>query len=350
MVVLLGLLVLSIVIIIHELGHFLAARAVGVRVYEFAVGFGKKLLSFQAGQTEFSLRLVPLGGFVALAGLDEGEEVAPEENFKNKSYLARLFIILAGPLFNFISAGFFLFLSLWIYGLAIPSERPVVGQVMRGSPAEDAGFKKGDIVLFVDGVQINVFADIAKAVQESTKDEVEFKIKRGLEELTLVVKPRELKEAEKKVLGGGINKLIGIRVEENFQPVGLVESIKLAIFKTLEVSTLIVKLVKDLLSGEASKEDLAGPVYIVSEAGQSAKEGFKSVLSFLFIISVNLALINLFPIPLLDGGHIVVLSIESLLRRELPFFLKNALNILGFVILVGLMLLALKNDIVRLIY
>ncbi|MCS6893455.1 MAG: site-2 protease family protein [Deltaproteobacteria bacterium] len=346
-----GLVILGILIVIHEFGHFLAAKLTGVKVFEFAVGFGPKLLSHRFGETIFSLRIIPLGGFVSLAGMDEtNEEVESERSFANKSYLQKIFIISAGPLANFLTAILFVWLTIFIFGEQIPNPAPVIGDVVSFSPAQKAGFKRGDLILSVNEIDIKEFKDIAPLIQ-SSNGVIKFRVKRDNQILELYVEPIVESEAEAFLRDEkATRKLIGLVAQFDYKKVKFGDSWEIAFQQTVITSATILKAVYGLVTSKISKKELAGPLTIISEAGANVKRGLRSVLIFMFILSVNLALLNLLPIPLLDGGHIIVISVESLLHRSVPHFIKSAINFLGLAFLLFLTLFVLKNDIKRLFF
>ncbi|MCX7953225.1 MAG: RIP metalloprotease RseP [Deltaproteobacteria bacterium] len=351
MTVLYGLIVLGILIIIHELGHFIAARLTRVHVFEFAVGFGAKLYSFRIGETEFSIRAIPLGGFVSLAGLDETDKFTdPERSYMNKSLIQKVFIILAGPMANFLSAFLFLWIAVFFYGTEVPDPRPVVGDVLSHSPAQKAGFRSGDYILKVNDKNITTFAEIAEIIQRS-EGPVKFEVQRMNEVLTISVVPEYESQTEAFLRNDQVTrKLVGLIARFDYEPVTLYEACVISAERTVSTSGTILKVVWGLLTGKISKKELAGPVLIISEAGTNVKKGFKSLLMFMFILSVNLALLNLLPIPILDGGHLAILLVEGLIGRPVPVGVKNFINYIGFAFLAILTILVLKNDIKRLLF
>lgn len=349
MTILSGLLVLGFIIVIHELGHYLAARLCGVHVFEFSVGFGRKIVSIKPGSTEFSLRLIPLGGFVSVAGLDgEDSTIEPEKSFAHKNFLQKVFIVFAGPLANFFTAIIFVWLAIYIYGIEVPSSAPVVGDVISFSPAQKAGIQAGDRILEVAGKRINSFSEIADIVQGSS-GAVEFKVDRKGEILSFSIEPEAQSDAEKFILNQQKDrKVVGIVASFDYTRISASESFATAVTKTVMTSVHIIRVVGGLITGKISKSEIGGPLVLVSEAAASVKKGFRKLLLFMFILSVNLALLNLLPIPLLDGGHILMLSVESLIRRPVPHIIKNAINLLGLAFLILLTLFVLKNDIRKL--
>ncbi len=347
-----GIIILGILIIIHEFGHFLAAKLVRIKVYEFAVGFGPKIVSKSIGDTVFSIRSIPLGGYVSLAGLDDqgDSNIDPSLSFNNKSYLQKIFVILMGPFANFLSAVFFVWASLYFYGLEVPSNLPIVGDVVSFSPAYKAGFKSGDHILAVNDKEVSTFSEIADIVMSSS-GQAKFKIKRGEEILEIFVEPVLESEAEAFLRNQQpTRRLIGIMTSFDFEELSFVQSMQLAVLKTYTTTLIILRVLKGLIQGQVSKKELAGPLTIVSEAGTNIKKGGRAILLFMFLLSVNLALINLLPFPLLDGGHIVILTFEKIINRPVPDLAKTVLNYFGLAFLIILTVLVLKNDIKRLLF
>lgn len=326
--------VISLVVVFHEFGHFWVAMREGVKVKEFAIGFGPILFSKRRGEVLYSLRLLPLGGFVRLFG--ESPEESGEGSFLDSSPWSRLKIISAGPLMNLFLAiivFFFVFLFNGYPNLDICK----IGSVLPGSPAERAGLKAGDEVLTIDGVRVSRWEELAKMIHENPGRKIELRVLRGKDELTLEVTP-EYSPAHK--VG-----LIGVTPwMERFNPLG---SLYYSSRYTFGVSYLMLSAIgKTLLRKE--KLDIRGPVAVAQLAGQAAKTGWVNLLSFIGIISVNLAFINLFPLPALDGGRLVFILFELIFGRRLDPKHESTIHYIGFLVLIALMLLVTYHDVISL--
>jgi len=343
-IVLLGILIFA-----HELGHFLAARAGGVGVLKFSLGFGPKIFGKKIGETEYVLSWIPLGGFVKLLGESGTEELPPEDakrSFYKQPRWKRLLIVLAGPVFNFLLA-IVIFFIVYLYGL--PNLLPVIGELSPDSAALQAGILKDDKILSINGRPIKFWDEIRPVIKESGGRNLSILVQRGSEEKTFAVKPK-LSRA-KNIFGEEESTyLIGISpagrtVIERKNPLAAAVS---AVDKTWEISKLTVISVVKMLEGVLSPRTLGGPIFIAQVAGDQVKEGIIPFVLFMAILSINLGVINLFPIPVLDGGHIFFYLIEMATRREIPVKIKEWAQQIGFVVLLMLMLFVIMIDIERL--
>ncbi len=340
---------LGILIFVHELGHFLAARAGGVGVLKFSLGFGPKIFGKKIGETEYVLSWIPLGGFVKLLGESGAEELPPEDakrSFYKQSRWKRLLIVLAGPVFNFLLA-IVIFFVVYMYGL--PNLLPVIGELSPDSAAASAGLLKDDKILTINGRQISFWDEIRPLIKESEGHDLAIQVQRGSEEKIFAVKPKMSKA--KNIFGEEESTyLIGISpagrtVIERKNPLAALVS---AGEKTWEISKLTVISVVKMLEGVLSPRTLGGPIFIAQVAGDQVKEGIIPFVLFMAILSINLGVINLFPIPVLDGGHIFFYLIEMATRREIPVKIKEWAQQIGFVVLLMLMLFVIMIDIERL--
>ena len=343
------IILLSVLIFVHELGHFLAARIADVGVLKFSLGFGPKIIGKKIGETEYVLSLIPLGGFVKLLGESGNEELSPEDekrSFFKQARWKRMLIILAGPVFNFFLA-LVIFVIVFIYGL--PNLTAVVGEVQRESAAFEAGMMNSDKIIAIDGHKIVFWEEIKPIITESKGKEMEVIVERGAEKKSLLIKPRLSKS--KNIFGEDVHAyLIGISPAGNIiiERKNPWDAIIASANKTWEISKLTIISVVKMLEGVISPRTLGGPIFIAQVAGAQVKEGIIPFILFMAILSINLGVINLFPIPVLDGGHIFFYLIEIVTRREISVKMKEISQQIGFVILLMLMLFVIFIDIERL--
>ena len=343
------IILLSVLIFVHELGHFLAARIAGVGVLKFSLGFGPKIIGKKIGETEYVLSWIPLGGFVKLLGESGNEELSPEDekkSFFKKSKWKRMLIILAGPVFNFLLA-LVIFIIVFVYGL--PNLTAVVGEVQKESAAFEAGMTSGDKIVTIDDKKVVFWEEIKPIIAGSKGKEMEVAVERGAEKKHLLIKPRLSKS--KNIFGEEISTyLIGVSPAGNtiIERKNPWDAIIASVGKTWEISKLTVISVVKMLEGVISPRTLGGPIFIAQIAGAQVKEGIIPFILFMAILSINLGVINLFPIPVLDGGHIFFYLIEIVTRREISIKVKEMSQQIGFVILLMLMLFVVFIDVERL--
>jgi regulator of sigma E protease len=343
------IILLSVLIFVHELGHFLAARIASVGVLKFSLGFGPKIIGKKIGETEYVLSLIPLGGFVKLLGESGNEELSPEDekrSFFKQARWKRMLIILAGPVFNFFLA-LLIFVIVFIYGL--PNLTAVVGEVQKESAAFEAGMMNGDKIMAIDGHKIVFWEEIKPIIAESKGKEIKIIVERGAEKKSLLIKARLSKS--KNIFGEDVPAyLIGISPAGNIiiERKNPWDAIIASASKTGEISKLTIISVVKMLEGVISPRTLGGPIFIAQVAGAQVKEGIIPFILFMAILSINLGVINLFPIPVLDGGHIFFYLIEIVTGREISIKLKEISQQIGFVILLMLMLFVIFIDIERL--
>jgi regulator of sigma E protease len=346
---LVSLLVLSGLIFFHEFGHYLAARLMGVFVEVFSIGFGKKLFSFRKFNTEWSISAIPLGGYVKMKGQDDSDpskKSYDDDSYNVKTPVQKIFILLAGPAANFVTA----FVLYFIIALGSPNVlSPVVGKVLQDSPAFVAGLESNDTITSINGTAIDSWKDMAKLISESSGS-LNLIVKRDgyLEKKILTPKVKSSTNMFGEVVQ---KKMIGISsagVTHKLH-LGFSETFSYATEQTIFASTMIFTGVKKLLFGEVPAKDLGGIISIVKITSDATAAGWMSVLFFAALISVNLGVLNLLPIPALDGGHIMFNLYELIFRREANERVIVNLTIGGWVILFGLMGLGLYNDITRLV-
>lgn len=346
---LVSLLVLSGLIFFHELGHFSAARLMGVYVEVFSIGFGKRLFTFRAFDTEWSISAIPLGGYVRMKGQDDtdpSKKSYDSDSYNSKSPMQRIFILLAGPLANFVLA----FILYFVIALGNPSTlAPVVGEVVKDSPAFVAGMESNDTILSINGTKVETWKEMAELISHA-QGALDLQIDRDgyLKQLTLTPKL----STTKNMFGEDVKrKMIGISAAGVMHKLHLnfFQKIEYATEQTISASTLIFKGVKKLITGDVPASEMGGVISIVKLTSDASAVGWMSVLFFAALISVNLGVLNLLPIPALDGGHIMFNLYELLFRREPNEQIVINLTIAGWVILFGLMGLGVYNDINRLV-
>ncbi len=348
MSILVSLLVLSALIFFHELGHYTAAKLMGVAVEVFSIGFGKRFITFRKWNTEWSISAIPLGGYVRMKGQDDSDPTKVSldpDSYNVKTPMQKIFILLAGPVANFVLA-FVLYFMIALGGPNIMS--PVIGEVVKDSPAEIAGLKTNDIIKSIDGIKITTWKEMAGLISESNGAlNVEVQRAGFIEFKSLTPTIRETTNMFNEVIQ---KKMIGIGSAGVFHKLELAPSDTLAyaIEQTVFASTMIFTGLKKLIVGEVPAKELGGVISIVKLTSDATDAGWMSVLFFAALISVNLGVLNLLPIPALDGGHIMFNLYELIFRREASEAIIIKLTIAGWVILFSLMGLGLFNDINRL--
>ena len=348
--VLIALFILSFLVFFHELGHFIVARMCGVSVEVFSIGFGKKIASFYKGNTQYALSLIPLGGYVKLKGQDDANPKA--HNYEADSYLSknpyqRIAILLAGPLFNLLLA-FFLYMAVGLGGKL--SLLPVIGEVKENYPAYLAGMKVGDRILSIDNKEIKTWEELDSAIVNA-QGALLFTLQRDMNpHIEVVLTPSQ--QETKNIFGETITRnIIGITSngETDIVRYNFLQSIGYGLDETLKASTLIIQSIVKLISGVVPSSEVGGVVSIVSVIGSASQEGWVILFWLTALISVNLGILNLLPIPALDGGHIIFNCYEIIMRKPPSENVAYYLTLCGWAILLALMFLGLYNDIFRLL-
>jgi len=341
-----AVILLGFLIFIHEIGHFLAAKLSGVRVLKFSIGFGPRLIGRKIAETEYILSAVPLGGYVKMYGEELQDEIIDKErSFKHQPVYKKIFIVLAGPIFNILGA-VMLFWFVFVYG--IPVLKPVIGEVLKDSPASVAGLRAGDRIVEIDGIKISNWFDMAQLIQQKPERSFNFKIERNgkLTELTVTPQAKETKNifGEKIIVGQ-----IGVKPLAEFfiQKEDPLRALKRSFQRCYEIIELTYLTIVKILQRVISTEVIGGPILIFQVAEKTAEQGLVNFLSFAAIISINLGVLNLLPVPVLDGGHILFFLIEAIRRKPLSEKFIAVSQKIGIAFLVALMMLAFYNDILR---
>ena len=422
------LFVLGVLIFVHELGHFLAARRHGVRVLTFSLGFGPKILKVTRGDTEYCISAVPLGGYVKMAGENpEDPRSGQPDEFLSKTKWQRFQILFAGPAMNIILAVVVTAFVLGAQGVRVPvyvdgpallgavvpgspAERaglmpgdritnvagdtiatwkdleiaigirrpnrdlsvtairngqtinstvrpvaegkyesseigvlpdanPLITRVIAGDRAEQAGLKAGDIILAVNGARMATRPQLIDVISQHGGKPIQITVRRGTSEVTVAATPEQR----------GARGWLGVELSEptkSFTP-GPFEAVKLSVEHNIESSGLIFRTLAGLFTGETSVRQLQGPVGIAQLSGESAQEGFITLLSLMAMLSINLGILNLMPVPVLDGGHILIMALEGIARRDFSMQVKEKMLLAGFVVLMMLMVTVIYNDLTR---
>jgi regulator of sigma E protease len=345
------MIVLGVLIFFHEFGHFLLAKLFSVKVLKFSLGFGPKLIGKKIGETEYLISAFPLGGYVKMFGENDDEEIAPEDahrSFSSQPVLNRIAIAAAGPIFNLLLA-FLLFSGIYIVA-GFPIITAEVGQVRPDSPADRAGILKGDIIEYIEGKKINKWNDIKKFVERSPDKGLNMVIKRGDERISTIVFPEE--EIVKNIFGEEIKSaLIGIVTSGNIKNLKLTpfQAISEGGKKTWEVIRLTILVIVKLFQGVVPLKTVGGPIMIGQLAAEIARENLSYLLPFMAVISINLAILNLLPVPVLDGGMILFFLIEMAIRKPISIKKREMAQKIGFFLLILLMVVIFYNDLIRII-
>lgn len=347
MKIVIGILIFSLIILIHELGHFILAKKNGICVEEFCIGFGPTIVGFTRGETKYSIKLLPFGGACMMLGEDDDEEANLDPRaFGAKSVWARMAVVLAGPVFNFILA---FLLSLIVIG-CVGIDKPVIGAVKKDGGAQAAGIQAGDKILSIDGEGVTVYREVANIDLFSRGTEIEVKYERDGAEYTTKVTGTPV--------GGTKETDFGFLMGEGRTRTGFFETIGYSINEVGFWIKTTIKSLGTLFKGRASVNDMQGPVGIVGAISSTYERSMQDGVFYVFINMVNIAILltanlgvmNLLPIPALDGGRFVLLVVEAIRRKRLNPRIEGTVNIVSFFALLGLMALIMFNDIRKLIF
>jgi regulator of sigma E protease len=337
--------VLGLLIFVHELGHFLAAKWAGIRVERFSLGFPPRMFGKKIGDTDYCISWIPLGGYVKMAGmidesLDTKIEGQPWE-FMSKPVWKRAIVIAAGPFMNVLIAVLFFTLINFTYGQPKGDNSSIVGQVLVDQPAAAIGLQPNDRIVEVDGNKVETWEQLTSVIHASAEKEIAIVWERGGEIFRATVTPRRDPQDQ--------TGRIGISAKLYMQPVGVGKAFVLAAGQSWLFTQEIGKFLGRLFAGKESiREGLAGPIQIAKMAGQSARRGLGDLIFFTAFISLQLGLLNILPIPVLDGGHLVFLGLESILRRPISVRARVIFQQIGMALLLALMVFIIINDVQKL--
>lgn len=374
---LISILVLEVLIFVHELGHFLLAKWNRVGVVDFSLGFGKILWKRKIGETTYALRAIPFGGFVRMVGDDPrmlGESSANESEspieptsdidpalladksrwFLNQGYWAKFSIVFAGPFFNLLFAYLLGVAVVTTWGFGVPRDEPVVGGLIPDQPAERIGVKEGDRIVRIDGASVVTWKEMAERIAASKGESLALEIERPVADGQSVEALKfsltgELPSAEMEAIEGKSDRRFRIGITPIFdrEPAAFSEALKFSAYNIWNITELTFRGLYGMVAGIISPKNLGGPILILKEAATSSGKGLERLCSFMIFLSVSLAILNLFPIPVLDGGHLVFFTLEALLGRPVSMKFQERATQVGMVMLLTLMLFAVYNDIMR---
>ena len=342
--ILLFIIILTIIIAIHEFGHFIWAKITGVYVYEFAIGMGPKVISKQYGETVYSIRAIPFGGFCQLAGEDldedDSKKVPKNKRLQNKNCFERFLIMVFGPLNNFILAVILLFFLALVWGGT--TMEPIISEVEKGSAVEKAGLEVGDKVIEVNGQKVKTSDDLSLyiAMADPTKKN-DITVLRDGKEIDLKVKPKKV------VKDDVVSYKYGMGIKQK-KTKGFGNAIVYTVKKTGSIFKQMFITVKSLFTGGVKVSQLSGPVGIYSVVGEQAKTGLANIIYLVAFLSINVGFINLLPIPAFDGGHILFIIIEMIKGSPVKPEIENKIHTIFLMLLLLLMLVVTFNDILRL--
>jgi regulator of sigma E protease len=343
-----AIIALGALIFIHELGHFIFAKLFRVGVDKFSLGFGPKIIGKKVGETEYLLSALPLGGYVKMVGEGEDVELAEADkarSFAGKPPLQRIVIVAAGPVFNLLFA-YLIFIVVYMVG--VPAATTRIGEVVKDKPAARAGILEKDLVTAINGKPVDRWEELSKTIAEGKGQPVELQVQRGKQTLNFRITPE--KRTAKNLLGDMVTTPVlgivsaGEIVIDRFGPL---EAFVRGSAQTWNVVKITVLSLVKLVERAIPLDTIGGPIMIVKMAGQQAAEGSVSFLAFVALLSVNLGILNLLPVPILDGGHLFFYFWELLFRKPVGPKAREVAQQVGLALLIGLMILAFYNDIAR---
>ncbi len=352
MSIIFAIIIFGIIVIIHELGHFAMAKRGDICVEEFAIGMGPKLLSFAKGETLYSIRLFPIGGYCKMLGEEDGS--SDPRAFNNKKVSVRLSVIAAGVIMNFILSLLVFTILGGITGFALPK----VNRLLSGFPAEQAGIQLGDRILEINGSRINIYDDLSLLLSENKGNEISVSLLRGKERIQKRIVPKQDEKGNFLIGFEPVHRIgLFMKSEEGYQKANILETLNHGFFKILFWIKVIVQGLIRLVTFNVSVNEMAGPVGIVSVIDSTVKatsaDGIFIVIlnmaNFLGLLSANLGVFNLLPLPGLDGGRLVFLGIEAIRRKPIPAEKEGFIHLVGFVVLIAFAIFITFNDIMRLI-
>jgi regulator of sigma E protease len=351
--------VLSVIVFVHEFGHYFIAKLCGVKIEAFSIGFGKEIIGWNdKSGTRWKISLLPLGGYVKMFGdsseastadneaIEKMSELDKKLTFHYKSLPQKMAIVSAGPLANFVLT--IAILTYFIMTSGLPSVDPIVGQIMPDSPAQSAGLQPGDRITQINEDKVSSFNDIPYLISTNLGTPVTLYVTRGTEQMTIVLTPKEVEDDDG--LGNKIKRpLIGIKSAEiKYEETHLGGALYEAVRRTYIICKTTLKVIGQMIVGDRGVHDLKGPIGIAQLSGQATERDLHTTLWLIAMLSANLGLVNLFPIPLLDGGHLMYYTAEALSGRPLAQRVQEYGFKLGFAILFALMAFTIINDVMKL--
>ena len=346
--------VLGVLIFIHELGHFVVAKKVGIKVHKFSLGFPPNIFSKKVGDTTYCIGLIPLGGYVKMAGEDPNDESSgADDEFASKTVGQRTAVIIAGPFMNYLLAIFLMIGVLYFAGRPIfDNDRIIVGTVQSDAPADKAGLKEGDIIIAFNGQAVSNFDSLRVKINSKVEEEIEISwlsaaVGADTTTATITTMQQLLPRADGTFDTVGIigftQKAIG------HERPSLVKASVEGFVTTHIIIRETFKFIKQLITGNASTKMIGGPLFIAQQSGKEASKGAANLFFFMALLSVNLAVLNIMPIPILDGGHLVFLAIEKLKGSPLSIKVRGIAQQVGMVLLFTMIIFVTYNDIVRVV-
>ena len=325
MTIIVAILVFAVIVVVHEFGHFAIAKLSGIKVDEFAVGMGPKILGVEKGETLYSLRALPIGGYCKMTGEDEAS--VDERAFNNKPILNRLGVVFFGPLMNLV-------LAILIFSLVI-IQVPLISEAMPDKPAQKAGMMKGDKIVKINETQIQTWEQVKDIISKGEGTQLNIMVENNGKIRNLQITPV--------VEQGSQDAIIGIRPSFKVSGLSLTEGVKTTFNITLSMLDYLVQ----LIFGKTSTQDLVGPVGIIVYLNEAAKSGIIQIIYFTAILSLNLAIINLLPLPALDGGRIIFLLLEGIRKKPVNPEKEGFVHFIGFVMLMVLSLVIAYRDLIK---
>ncbi|MFH7325144.1 RIP metalloprotease RseP [Desulfurivibrio sp. C05AmB] len=345
--------VLGLLIFVHEFGHFIVAKLFNVKVLKFSLGFGPKLVGRRIGETEYQVSAFPLGGYVNMLGENPGDQTEPDEqerSFAAKPVWQRFLIVFAGPFFNLAFAVLLFFLIFAAIGLPQPVPGTKIGEIAPGSPAAEAGLAQGDSIIAINGVATQDWEDVSRLIRDSEGRPVELDVRRNGEVINVVALPE--KQEVTNIFGEVVGQryMLGVTrsSEVQYQSISLVTALGAGLEQTWSLIWLTLVAIVKMFQQIIPASELGGPILIAQLAGQQMEVGWINFIYFIALISINLGILNLLPIPVLDGGHLVFFTVEAITRRPVSMKVREMAQQVGLFLLIALMFFVFYNDIMRL--
>lgn len=338
------ILILGIIVLIHEFGHFFFAKRAGIYVYEFSIGMGPRIFKWtrKNDETEYSIRIIPIGGYVQMAGeeVDDDPNVPKEKKFSTKTFGQKFMTVIAGIMNNFLLAIFLLFFLALFNGAS--QNKPIVGEVAKNMPAYSAGLESGDRIISINGKKTSTYDVFALELQVNSGKKITLQVDRNGSKKTIVINPKMVDE------NGTLTPRYGFTLTDEIQT-GFLASVKYAFSKTLSLLHQMILTIYYLVTGTLGLKSFSGPIGIYNIVGQAKDSGFWSLVSLTALLSINVGFINLLPLPAFDGGRLLFVIIEKISGKKVNPKLENTIHSIGFFLLMALMILITYNDIIRLI-